>query len=84
MVRPPRGTSLPGSKPDLDRIAKLAASLGVQGDVRTLPQDQGGGWAVGPEDYSGPVLTVGADGMLSWWLSSAPPATSALAVPSGA
>ncbi|MGZ6987075.1 MAG: hypothetical protein ACXVKP_19425, partial [Ilumatobacteraceae bacterium] len=46
-----------GQKPDPQRIAKLAASLGVQGDVRSLPQDQGGGWAVGPEDYSGPVLT---------------------------
>lgn len=60
----------PGQKPDPQQISKLAASLGVQGDVRTLPQDQGGGWAVGPADYSGPVLTVGADGMLSWWLSS--------------
>ncbi len=60
-----------GQKADPQRIAKLAASLGVQGDVRSLPQDQGGGWAVGPEDYSGPVLTVGADGLLSWWLSSA-------------
>lgn len=62
----------PGQKPDPDRIAKLAASLGVVGDVRTLPTDQGGGWAVGPEDYSGAVLTVGSDGMLNWWLSAAP------------
>ena len=60
----------PGQKPDPDRVAKLAASLGVQGDVRTLSADQGGGWAVGPEDYSAAVLTVGADGMLSWYLSA--------------
>ena len=62
----------PGQKADPDQIAKLAASLGVVGDVRTLPVDQGGGWAVGPQDYSGPVLTVGSDGMLNWWLSAAP------------
>ena len=63
----------PGQQPDLDRIAKLAAALGVQGDVRTLPAEQGGGWAVGPEDYSGAVLTVGSDGMLSWYLSPGQP-----------
>jgi hypothetical protein len=62
----------PGQKPDLDRIAKLAASLGVVGDVRTLPDEQGGGWAVGPEDYSAAVLTVGSDGMLNWYLSPIP------------
>ncbi|MEY2444929.1 MAG: hypothetical protein QOE00_1509, partial [Ilumatobacteraceae bacterium] len=62
----------PGQQPDLDRVAKLAASFGVTGNVRTVPSEQGGGWAVGPEDYSGPVLTVGSDGMLSWWLSAAP------------
>ena len=73
-----------GQQPDPQRIAKLAASLGVQGDVRSLPQDQGGGWAVGPEDYSGPVLTVGADGMLSWWLSSGQTAaTSGCAIAAG-
>jgi hypothetical protein len=63
----------PGQQPDVDRIAKLAAALGVQGDVRTLPAEQGGGWAVGPEDYSAAVLTVGSDGMLSWYLSAGQP-----------
>jgi hypothetical protein len=67
----------PGQQPAPDRIAQLAASLGVEGDVRDLPEDQGGGWAVGPEDYSGPVLSVAADGMLSWWLSAAPAMVSA-------
>ena len=64
-----------GQKADLDRVAQLAAALGAEGDVRTLPEDQGGGWAVGPEDYSGTVLTVGSDGMLSWWLSAVPTTT---------
>ncbi len=63
-----------GQQPDLDRIAKLAAAFGISGDVRTLPTEQGGGWAVGPEDYSSPVLSVGSDGMLSWWLSGTPSA----------
>ena len=61
----------PGRKPDVGRIAKLAAALGVQGDVRTLPAEQGGGWAVGPQDYSAAVLTVTSDGMLTWYLSAA-------------
>ena len=68
----------PGQQADVNRIAKLAASLGVQGDVRTLSADQGGGWAVGPEDYSSAVLTVGSDGMLSWYLSAAPSAVSSV------
>jgi hypothetical protein len=71
-----------GQQPDLNRVAQLAAALGVEGEVRVLPEDQGGGWAVGPEDYSGAVLTVSADGMLSWWLSAAP-STSAPAVSCG-
>ena len=68
----------PGQQADVNRIAKLAASLGVQGDVRTLSADQGGGWAVGPEDYSSAVLTVGSDGMLSWYLSAAPSAVTSV------
>ena len=51
-----------GSTVDAATVAKLAALLGVQGDVRTLPADQGGGWQVGPADYSGANLTVAADG----------------------
>ncbi|MEY2415425.1 MAG: hypothetical protein QOH53_759 [Ilumatobacteraceae bacterium] len=68
----------PGQKPDIDRIAKLAAALGVQGDVRTLPVEQGGGWAVGPEDYSAAVLTIGSDGMLSWYLSAGQPTVTSI------
>lgn len=66
-----------GQEADQARIAALAKSLGVEGEVRSLPEDQGGGWAVGPEDYSGPVLTVGSDGLLSWWLSGTPASISA-------
>ena len=60
--------SLPvGQQPDLARILAVARTLGVQGDVRTLPVDQGGGWVVGPNDGTGPSLNVANDGLLSWW-----------------
>lgn len=66
----------PGQQPDLDRVAKMATALGVTGDVRVLSADQGGGWAIGPEDFSGPVLTVGSDGLLTWYLSASPTVSS--------
>lgn len=72
-----------GQQPDLDRVAQLAAALGAEGEVRTLPDDQGGGWAVGPQDYSSAVLTVGSDGMLSWWLSAAPTVAATPAIACG-
>lgn len=65
--------SLPtGVTPDLAKVKALAALLGVEGDVTTLPTDQGGGWMVGPRDYSAATLTVSADGMLSWWYNPDP------------
>ena len=62
--------SLPaGTSVDEAVIAKIAQALGVTGEVRTLPAEQGGGWMVGPADYSGPSVTVSKDGLLSWWYS---------------
>ena len=61
-----------GATPDLDRLARMAAALGVEGDVHAVPADQGGGWMAGPADYSGASLWVGSDGMLSWWYNPAP------------
>ena len=63
-----------GLKVDAATVAKIAALLGVEGDVRQLPADQGGGWMVGAADYSTASLTVANDGMLSWWFSPAPSA----------
>lgn len=54
-----------------DQATALAAALAVEGDVRAVPVDQGGGWTVGPADYSGPNVSVGSDAMLSWWYSGA-------------
>ncbi|MEI6404009.1 MAG: hypothetical protein WCP59_17680 [Actinomycetota bacterium] len=61
-----------GTKVDAAVVAKIAALLGVEGDVRQLPADQGGGWMVGAADYSTASLTVANDGLLSWWFSPAP------------
>ena len=57
---------------DQARIAELAGLLGVSGEVRSIPADQGGGWTVGAADYSDANLTVSADGMTSWWFSPSP------------
>ena len=57
---------------DRARIAELAGLLGVAGEVRALPADQGGGWMVGAADYSDANLTISADGMTSWWFSPSP------------
>jgi len=64
-----------GAQPDLARVQQIAALLGVEGDVRELPADQGGGWMIGAADYTTASLTVSTDGMLSWWFSPAPSAS---------
>lgn len=61
-----------GAQPDSERIAAIAAVFGVEGEVRSLSADEGGGWMVGPADYSGANLSVATDGMLSWWFSPSP------------
>ena len=61
-----------GGTPDKERIAKLAELLGVEGELREVPADQGGGWMIGAADYTTATLMVSADGMLSWWFNPAP------------
>ncbi len=61
-----------GGTPDAARVAKLAELLGVKGELREVPADQGGGWMIGAADYSTATLTVSTDGMLSWWFNPAP------------
>lgn len=68
----PSWTLPAGAQPDAGAVAKIAALLGVKGEVRQLSADQGGGWMVGPGDYSDATLTVSADGLLSWWFNPAP------------
>lgn len=60
----------PDAVPDMDRIAQIAAALGVEGDPVERSVEQGGGWTVGPDDGSGPALWVAADGQLSWWFNA--------------
>jgi hypothetical protein len=59
----------PTVQPTAGQIAALAATLGVAGDTQELPADQGGGWLVGPDDYSAPTVNVSGDAMQSWWFS---------------
>lgn len=61
-----------GTPPDLNRVARIAEELRVTGDVRTLPDDEGGGWMVGSPDYSGAILMVGTDPASTWSFSSDP------------
>lgn len=63
----PAGTEL-----DTARVARIAEQLGVDGEVRELPADQGGGWMVGAADYTTANLNVSKDGMLSWWFNPDP------------
>ena len=57
--------------PDLDQVAALARSLGVDGDVVMVPPAEGGGWRVGPGDGSAASLYVSASGQLDWWFNQA-------------
>ena len=57
--------------PDLEKVAALAAALGVTGSVDNVPENEGGGWRVGPADGSAPSLWVAASGTLDWWYSPA-------------
>jgi len=61
------------ARPAVDEatVRALAERFGVAGEPVALDEDQGGGWRVGPEDGSGPSLTVAADPMASWWYDSA-------------
>ena len=61
-----------GAGVDAAKVAALAELFGVEGEVRQLPADQGGGWMVGAEDYSTANLNVSTDGMASWWYNPAP------------
>lgn len=66
-------------------VAAIAAALGVDGSPEVVPDDEGGGWRVGPADYSAPVVSFGTDAMQSWWYSGpvAPPAEPCAYYPPG-
>lgn len=57
-----------------EQVAAIAAALGVQGEVRPVAPELGGGFMVGPDDWSGPTLTVSADPTLGWWYNPGPSA----------
>lgn len=53
-----------------DRVAAVAAALGVDGEPVAGGADTGASWQVGPVDGSGASLTVGADAQLGWWYNA--------------
>jgi len=59
-----------GAVVDEADVAAVAAALGVAGEPVAVPEDEGGGWRVGPADYSGPVVTFGTDALQSWWYNA--------------
>ena len=61
-----------GAAPTAEQAAAVAAALGVAGDPVQLSEDQGGGWLVGPADYSAPTVNLSSDAMHSWWYSAGP------------
>lgn len=61
-----------GGELDTARVARMAQLLGVEGEVRELPADQGGGWMVGAADYTTANFNVSKDGLLSWWFNPDP------------
>jgi hypothetical protein len=60
-----------GVEPDADLVARIAAALGVDGELVAQPEDVGGGWIVGPNDGSAAALYVARDGQLTWYYSMA-------------
>jgi hypothetical protein len=60
----------PDAQPSTEQIAALAAALGIDGEVRELGADAGGGWMVGPDNYEQPTVNVSTDAMHSWWYSA--------------
>lgn len=61
----------PGAEPTSAQISTVAKLLGVAGQAQRMAPDQGGGWLVGPQDYSGATLAITGDAMSSWYYSPA-------------
>lgn len=60
-----------GAPLDAEVVARIAAAVGVGGDVERGAAGDGVRWSVGPDDGSAPSLVVIDDGPLSWYRSDA-------------
>jgi hypothetical protein len=63
-----------GSEPTSDQLNSLLDAFDVDGSFTKTTTDPGTDyswttWSVGPNDGSGPSITVSDDGLLSWWYS---------------
>jgi len=64
----------PGVEPSASDLSNLKKAFGVDGEFAKNTSDPGTEyewttWMVGPNDGSGPSLSVSSDAMLSWWYS---------------
>ncbi len=61
-----------GAAPSDEQLRSLGAAFGFTDAPRTLPEDQGGGWAFGATDGTGAGLQVSPSATLDWWYYPAP------------
>lgn len=54
-----------------DAVRRIAAALGLDGELRAGTEAEGVRWYVGPDDGTAPSLVVLNDGPLSWYRSGA-------------
>lgn len=59
-----------GAPADEATIRRIAEAFGLAGEIRDLPKGEGGGFAIGPNDGSSPMLYVAADGMQTWYYNA--------------
>lgn len=64
----------PGAEPSASDLSTLKKAFGIDGEFAKNTSDPGTDyewttWMVGPNDGSGPSLSVSSDAMLSWWYS---------------
>lgn len=63
-----------GTEPSSTQLNSLLDAFGMEGSFTKTTTDAGTDyewttWSVGPNDGSGPSITVSDDGLLSWWYS---------------
>lgn len=55
---------------DATRVTQMAAAFGLTGSAVAIPQNEGGGWRVGPTDGSGPMFAVWNSPTADWSYAS--------------
>lgn len=61
-----------GAEPGEAAVLALAQAFGLDGEIDTLPVEQGDGWVVGSADFTAASLRVSRTAMLDWYYSPGP------------